>query len=328
MIREGDGARRRAGLLGYNDRLMPTTVAPASAPGPALDPHRLVRRRVVLAMVTLYVLWSSTYLAIRIAVESLPPFLMAGARFAVAGSVLYAALHLRGVAAPSLRQWRNAGLIGLFLVLGGNGLVTLAETTVHSGTAAILVSTSSLWTTMLGGFIGLPRRRLEWAGIAVGLSGVVLLHMQDLDHLGSPFGIGLVLTAAVLWASGSILSLRLDLPDAVMSTAVQMLVAGGAMLVLGALLGERIPHAPTPDSLWAFGYLIFVAMSGFTAYNYAIRHARPAVATSYVYVNPVLAVLLGALVLGEPITPTTVAAMAIIVSGVILVVLPGALRRK
>lgn len=271
-------------------------------------------------MATLYVLWSSTYLAIRIGVHELPPLGMAGWRFLVAGAILFGILLVRREPMPSPRQARNAAFIGLFLVVGGNGLVTVAEKTVASGTAAILVATSSLWTTLLAGFLGIRPRPLEWIGIAVGMAGIVLLNANDVSLETSAVGVALVLLASLLWAVGSILSLRLEMPKSgLMSTAVQMLGAGLVLAIASPLFGERLPVAPSTSALLAWGYLVFAGLAGFTAYNYALRNARPAVATSYVYVNPVLAVLLGAVILGESVTGFTIAAMGLVVAGVAFV---------
>lgn len=271
-------------------------------------------------MGTLYVLWSSTYLAIRIGVHELPPLGMAGWRFVTAGAMLLALLRARREPWPTRTQARNAAFIGLFLVVGGNGLVTVAEKTVASGTAAILVATSSLWTTLLAGFLGIRPRPLEWIGIAVGLAGIVLLNAKDVSLETSPIGVALVLLASLLWAAGSILSLRLDMPQSgLMSTAVQMLAAGLVLAGASPLFGERLPDAPSIDAILAWAYLVFAGLAGFTAYNYALRNARPAMATSYVYVNPVLAVLLGAVLLGESVTGYTVAAMGLIVAGIAFV---------
>lgn len=271
----------------------------------------------VLAMGTLYVLWSSTYLAIRIGVHELPPLGMAGWRFLVAGAILLAVLLIRKEALPTLSQARNAAFIGLFLVVGGNGLVTVAEKTVASGTAAILVATSSLWTTLLAGFLGIRPRPLEWIGIAVGMAGIVLLNAKNVSLETSPLGVSLVLLASLLWAAGSILSLRIEMPKSgLMSTAVQMLGAGLVLAVASPLFGESVPAAPSASAILAWAYLVLAGLAGFTAYNYALRNARPAVATSYVYVNPVLAVLLGAVMLGESVTGYTIAAMGLVVAGV------------
>ncbi len=285
-------------------------------------------RGVIVSMATLYVLWSTTYMAIAVAVETLPPFLMAGTRFLIAGVLFYAWLRMRGEKRPPMRQWVNAGVIGVFLLVGGNGFLTLAETSISSGTAAILVSTSSIWTTLFAGFAGMRPRPMEWLGIACGMTGVVLLNLNDTTLQASPIGAGLVLSGAMLWAAGSIISLRLEMPRSGMSTAVQLLVAGVVMLAASPFLGEELPAAPSAASLLAFVYLIGVSIAGFTAYNFALRNARPALATSYVYVNPMLAVTLGAVFLGEAVTASTLGAMAFVVTGVLLVIFARRLRRR
>ncbi|HQT94010.1 MAG TPA: drug/metabolite exporter YedA [Thermoanaerobaculaceae bacterium] len=274
---------------------------------------------IAAAMLAVYILWGSTYLAIRIALEGLPPFLMAGVRFLVAGGVLFVALWLRGAPAPSARQWRNAALVGGLLLLGGNGGVVVAEQWVASGLAALGVATVGLWSALFAGLWGQWPRRMEWVGLAVGFGGVALLSLEG-GLRASPAGAAALLVGTMSWALGSMWSRRLDLPSGLMAAAAEML-AGGAMLVaVGVGLREKIPSALAPRPLFALAYLIvFGSWIGFSAYLFLLRRVRPAAATSYAYVNPVIAMFLGVALGGETITAAEWAAMPVILAGVAIV---------
>ncbi len=271
-------------------------------------------------MLAVYLVWGSTYLAIRIALEGLPPFFMAGARFLVAGGVLFAVLWLRGAPAPSARQWRSAALVGGLLLLGGNGGVVVAEQWVASGLAALGVASVALWSALFAGLWGQWPRRMEWVGLAVGFGGVALLNLQG-GLRASPAGAAALLVGTMSWALGSMWSRRLDLPTGLMAGAAEML-AGGAMLVgVGVAWGEKVPSTLAPGPLLALAYLIvFGSWIGFSAYLFLLRRVRPATATSYAYVNPVIAVFLGVALGGETITGTEWAAMPVILAGVAIVV--------
>ena len=183
------------------------------------------------SFLALYLVWGSTYLFIRIGVESWPPMLMAGIRFVVAGSLLYGFLRWRGVPAPTWQQWKAAGLIGVLLLSCGNGGVTLAEHAgVASGVAALAVATVPLFTLLFGLFFGHRNTRLEWAGIALGLVGIGLLNLGS-NLQASPFGAALILFAAAAWAFGSVWSKSLPLPQGPMASAAEMLVGGAALLL-------------------------------------------------------------------------------------------------
>jgi drug/metabolite transporter (DMT)-like permease len=278
-----------------------------------------LRLPAVAALLAVYVLWGSTYLAIRFALEGVPPFLLAGVRFVVAGGVLLAVVWLRGAPAPTARQWRNSALIGGLLLLGGNGGVVVAEQWVASGLAALGVATVALWSALFAGVWGQWPRRLEWLGLAVGFAGVVLLNF-DGNLRGSPAGAVALLVATVSWAFGSMWSRHLDLPAGLSAPAAQMLAGGGLLLLAAALTGEVVPRAIPPRPLLALAYLVvFGSWIGFSAYLYLLRRVRPAVATSYAYVNPVVAMILGVGLAGERITPTEWLAMPVILSGVVLV---------
>ena len=290
------------------------TAAPVAR---AFDPKVLIP----LSLLTLYLVWGSTYLAIRIALESYPPFLLAGVRFLFAGVALYAFLRWRGMATPTRAQWRNAGLTSVLLLVFGNGLVCFAEQRVSSGIAAVAVSSMPLFAAMFGGLFGQWPSRRETVGLLVGFAGVIVLNLGS-GLSGEMLGAAALLVAAASWAFGSLWSKRQDMPAGPMNTAAQMLVASGVLLVLGFGLGERLPAAPTTQATLALAYLaLFGSIVAFSAYLYVLKHARPAVATSYAYVNPPVAVLFGVLVAGETVGPFDLVGMAIILAGVVVITL-------
>jgi drug/metabolite transporter (DMT)-like permease len=275
---------------------------------------------VVVALLAVYVVWGSTYLAIRVALEGFPPFLMAGLRFLVAGGVLYLVLRLRGAPAPGRTQWGGATVVGGLLLLGGNGGVVVAEQWVASGLAALGVATVALWSAIFSGLWGQWPRRLEWVGLAVGFGGVALLNLEG-NLRASPAGAIALLVATVSWAFGSMWSRHLDLPAGLMASAAEMLAGGSLLLVTSVVVGEKVPRALGARPLLALAYLVvFGSWVGFSAYIYLLRRVRPTVATSYAYVNPVIAMALGVAFAGEHITPTEWVAMPVILAGVALVV--------
>ncbi len=276
----------------------------------------------ILALFVLYIVWGSTYFAIRLGVESWPPLMMAGLRFLLAGLILFAVLIWRGQPLPGRRAVINACLIGILLLAIGNGLVTLAEhQQVPSGLAAVMVATVPLFAMCFSRLFGIRTRKIEWLGILVGLCGIVLLNSGG--HLaGNPLGAVLVLIAALSWAFGSVLGSRITLPQGAMAGAVEMLVAGVVLLLASLFSGERLTAIPDLQGFLALGYLmLFGSIIAINAYMYLIRNVTPAVATSYAYVNPVVAVLLGTSFGGESLSPIEWLALAIIIFAVVLVTL-------
>ncbi|MBN8726551.1 MAG: drug/metabolite exporter YedA [Xanthomonadales bacterium] len=291
---------------------------------PALPSTR--RLLVPLALLALYFIWGSTYFAIRVGLESWPPFLMAALRFLYAGAALYAFLRWRGMAAPTRSQWLNSTVTGTLLLGLGNGLVCFAEQTVASGLAAVTVASMPLFAAVFGGLYGQWPARREWVGLAIGFAGVVLLNLGG-SIGGTPLGALALLAAAASWAFGSIWSRRRDMPPAAMNTAAQMLTGGAVLLAFSLLVGERWPEAPALSANLAIAYLAIAgSLVAFSAYLYLLNAVRPALATSYAYVNPPVAVLIGALLGGEAVHALDIAAMAIILGGVALIAL-GRTRR-
>ena len=295
-----------------------SSVSATTAPTHRLTDPRLL---VPLGLLALYVIWGSTYLGIRFALESYPPFLLAGVRFLGAGIALYAFLRWRGMAAPTPVQWRNAAFTGLLLLGFGNGLVCFAEERVSSGIAAVAVASMPLFAALFTGMYGQWPNRRESIGLVIGFVGVIVLNLGS-SLSGSRLGAIALLVAAMCWAFGSAWSRRRDMPQGPMNTAAQMLTASVALLLFGFLSGERLPAHPTMHATLALIYLaVFGSIVAFSAYLYVLKHARPALATSYAYVNPPVAVLLGILLAGEQLGPYDLLGMAIILGGLVVITL-------
>ena len=296
---------------------------PAATSSVLLTPRVLVP----LALLGVYLLWGSTYLAIRIGLGGYPPFLMASLRFIIAGGLLFIVLRWRGVAAPTLRQWMNCAICGTLLLGFGNGLVCYAEQTVASGIAAVAVASMPLFVALFAGLYRQWPQRLEWIGLLVGFAGVVMLNFGG-DLRGSPLGALALLAAAASWAFGSVWSRRQDMPHPVMSTAAQMLCGSVVLALASWICGEHFVTTPSLDATLAVGYLVVAgSLLGFSAYIYLLHHVRPALATSYAYVNPPVAVLIGVLLGGESVRPLDIAGMVVILAGVIAITLAKSKRQ-
>ena len=281
------------------------------------------RALVALALLALYVIWGSTYLAVRIAVETFPAFLMSGTRFVIAGGVLFMLARSRGSATPTRRQWVNAVKIGALLMGGGMGLVAFAEQEVGSGLAALMVTAMPLWAALFSGLFGRWSTKQEWLGLIIGFGGVVLLNLEG-DLRANPLSALALVAATVCWAFGSMWSQRLDLPKGLMGSAAEMLMGGLVLLAAGLVTGQvqQLTQFPSLPSLLATLYLIvFGSLIAYTTYMWLLGNVRPAMATSYAYVNPVVAVMLGVGLAGETMSPLGFIAMPIILAGVALVAL-------
>ena len=277
--------------------------------------------RLIVSLVALYLFWSTTYLAIRIAITELPPLLMAGARYSAAALVLLVVARRRGAAWPRADQWVRVVPAGALLFLCGNGFVVLAEQSVSSGGAAVVCATMPLWTGVLAALGGERPSWREWLSLGIGFIGVLVL-MGGPSLAGEPLHLFLIVLSPICWALGSVLSRRQSQAwgtGAAMTSAMQMLTGGALLVVAGMLHGEHVPaHASAGSWLAVVYLLVFGSLIGFTAYNWLLRHARPVVATSYAYVNPVLAVLLGAAISGEALGATTLIANVLIVGAIAL----------
>ena len=274
------------------------------------------------ALLAVYLVWGSTYYAIRVALEGYPPFLMGGVRFVLAGGLLFLGMRLRGAPGLTARQWGLAAAVGTLLFGVGNGGVVYAEQTVASGLTAILIASVSLWATLFGGLFGTWPTRRQWLGLGVGMTGLFLLNLGG-DLQGNTTGVVVLLVASMSWAFASVWSRRLALPAGLQASAAYMLGGGLSLLLMAVLHGERLPHPVNPTATLALGYLVlFGALVGFTAYMFLVQHTSPVVATSYAYVNPVVAVLLGVTLGAEQIGRGTLGALAVVLGGVALVALP------
>ena len=284
------------------------------------------RTQIALAFAAVYIVWGSTYLAILYAIQTLPPMLMAGARFIIAGSIVHVFARRRGAPPPERRHWIPATIIGGLMLLMGNGGVVLAERTVPSGLTALIVASVPLWVALFGalGEHGrLPRGRRALALIA-GFGGVALL-VSDHGFAGGELGgMVLVIIASASWAAGSLYSRTATRPaDPFMSTSLQMLCGGGLLLLAGTLSGEwgalHLDHV-SAASVAAVVYLIlFGSLIGFTAYAWLLQTVSPTMAATYAYVNPVVAMLLGWIFAGEQLSLNTLIGAAIIVASVVLI---------
>lgn len=284
-----------------------------------------LRGKALVAYLLVCVFWGSTYLAIRIGVAELPPFLFAGSRFVVAGTVLLtAALALGGTLPRDWPSWRTQGLVGLFLLLGGNTFVVWAEQFTPSGIASLFVVTVALWLALFdalmpGGGTRLSPRILS--GLALGLFGTILLvGATPAQILAADLRGPLALTlASASWAFGSVLFKRQPgrVASPYIAASMQMVIGGAAVTLLGLARGEASRWHVSAAGLGALAYLIvFGSIVGYTSYFYALRHAPPAIVGTYAYVNPVIAVLLGWLILDEALGPRTFVAMALILGAV------------
>lgn len=286
----------------------------------------------VLALGIVYLVWGSTYLAIRIAVEGMPPFLMAGMRFAVASAIMILAGLMMRQDRPSWREIAGSSMVGLFLLLGGNGLVVWAEQFVASGLAALLVASVPLWILALEAVLpgGNRPTRLGTVGVLLGFFGVIALMWPQLatgEH-HALWAQGLVLVGTFLWALGTLLGRRVPLPSSgIYNSAFQMLAASIGFLVVSFGFGEpfRVVWADVPPQAWgALGYLVIAGSCiAFSAFAWLVRNARPDLVSTYAYVNPVVAVALGALILAEPVDVWVLGGAVLIVASVALVVKGG-----
>lgn len=287
------------------------------------------RAQILANFAAVYVVWGSTYLAIRFAIETIPPLLMAGIRFLVAGSVLYAWARARGAERPSRVNWRAALVAGALLLFGGNGAVVWAEQLVPSGIAALLVATVPIWMVLVEWLAhrgGRPSAGVV-AGLVLGLGGLaVLVGPSALMGGGgvAPLGAAVLTIGSIAWAVGSLYTRHAPLPRLpLLSTAMEMLAGGAVLVVVSLVSGEAArlhPHAVTARSLVALGYLVvFGSLVGFTAYVWLLNNVQPTLVSTYAYVNPIVAVFLGWAIAGEPITARTIVASAIIIAAVALI---------
>ncbi len=289
------------------------------------------RARVIAAFGAVYVLWGSTYLAIRFGVETIPPFLMAGTRHLVAGLLLYAWMRASGAPRPTGRHWRSAVSIGGLMLLGGNGLVTWAEQRVPSGLAALIVASVPIWMAVLAA--AEKRRRPSGfviAGLAIGLAGIGLLVVPG--RLGGervdPLGAAALMIAALSWSIGSLYARRAPLPSSTLTAVSMEMIGGGCLLWITGLVlreGSRLDLAAvSARSALSLAYLIvFGSLVGFSAYVWLLKVSTPARVSTYAYVNPIVAVVLGTVLAGEALTLRIALAAFGILAAVALIIRHG-----
>jgi drug/metabolite transporter (DMT)-like permease len=288
------------------------------------------KARLLIAFAAVYLIWGSTYLGIRWAIETMPTFLMAGARFLVAGAILYAWGRLRGGPKPTAANWRDATIIGTLLLLGGNGGVVWAEQYVPSGLTALVVATEPLWVVLLDWMRphGTRPTTGEAFGLALGFGGVVLL-IGPTSVGGAhvdPVSAGVLVLATLAWASGSLYARGANLPrNPLLTTGMNMLAGGAILTLVGTAMGQwgavHFTAISWRSALSLLYLIVFGAIVGFTAYLWILKEATLATASTYAYVNPVVAVFLGWALAGEAITPRVVTAASVIVGSVVIITL-------
>ncbi|MBV9618473.1 MAG: EamA family transporter [Verrucomicrobia bacterium] len=288
--------------------------------------------QVVLAFAALYVIWGSTYLGILFAIQSIPPFLMAGARFFLAGLIMFVIARTVGPLRSTWAEWRTALIVGACLLVGGNGGVTISEKFIETGLASLIVATVPIYITLLGWLFGMtPRPQpIVWLGLAGGFFGVALLLGPALRFSGNggshpAIGMSILLVGSFLWSAGSLYSRTAKHSASPFLAAAQQMFCGGVLLIIVGLCGgegkQFHPANVTTLSLWAFGYLVLVgAIIGYTAYFWLLRHCDPAKVATYAYVNPIVAVMLGALFAHETVMLRTLLAAVLIIGSVALII--------
>jgi drug/metabolite transporter (DMT)-like permease len=289
-----------------------------------------MKLRIWSALIAVYICWGSTYLAIRFAVETMPPFLMAATRFLIPGAILFIWRRASGDRGPTRLEWRSAAIVGTFLLLLGNGSVVWAEQRVVSSIAALLVSTAPLWMVLIDA-VRPGGRRPNWqtaAGVLVGFFGILLL-VGPLELAGNrqsidPIGLAVLLMAAFFWAVGSLYNRGARLPASpLLGTGMEMLAGGAGLLVLGTLTGEWSQlqlSAITARSLWSLAYLIvFGSLIGYASYTWLLRAAPTPLVSTYAYVNPLIAVFIGSLLAQEPLNARILLSALVIIGAVALI---------
>jgi drug/metabolite transporter (DMT)-like permease len=298
------------------------------------------RTIVIVAFAALYVIWGSTYLGIRFAIETIPPFLMAGARFVLAGVIMYAIAWSQGIGKSSWANWRTSLIIGACLLLAGNGGVTISEKYIDSGLAALIVAIVPIYIVLLGWMTGMAPKPtpLMWLALVGGFVGVGILfgpvlRFSSNDGQHPAIGISILLVSSFIWSAGSLYSRVAKHAASPFLTAAQQMLCGGMLLLfVGIATGElRRLHLGSISmlSVASFIYLVIIgAVVGYTAYIWLLRHCEPAKVATYAYVNPIVAVLLGTLFAGETVTMRTLIAAALIIGSVALVITAQQLRSR
>jgi drug/metabolite transporter (DMT)-like permease len=286
--------------------------------------------RAWVALIAVYIVWGSTYLAIRFTVETIPPFLSAGIRFLVSGAILYIFSRLRGDPSPRKIEWRSAAIIGLLLLLGGNGGLVWAEQRIPSGIASLFIATTPLWMVLIDSLRpnGVRANRLTWLGVIIGFIGIALLANPWQSHTDSPaldpIGMVVLVLAALSWSIGSLYSRKASLPSSsLLGTGMEMLTGAVGLFAFSAVVGEWSAFNPSAVSMKSLGGLIYLiifgSFIGFVAYTWLLRNAPTPIVSTYAYVNPVVALLLGSVIANEQLDSQDIISALIILSGVVLI---------
>jgi drug/metabolite transporter (DMT)-like permease len=309
------------------------------------------RSVVIIAFAALYLIWGSTYLGIRFSIETIPPLLMAGARFVLAGMIMYAVAWSQGsllrrsgcegrIGESNWRNWRTSLIIGACLLLGGNGGVTISEKYIESGLAALIVAIVPIYIVLLGWLTGMAPRPtpVMWMGLAGGFLGVGTLfgpglHFHSTAGRNPAIGISILLVTSFIWSAGSLYSRVAKHAASPFLTAAQQMICGGILLLVAGIIAGELPrfHPGSVSllSLGSFIYLVLIgAVVGYTAYIWLLRHCDPAKVATYAYVNPIVAVLLGTFFAGETVTVRTLIAAALIIGSVALIITAQQLRAR
>lgn len=290
---------------------------------------RASRAQIIAAFASIYIIWGSTYLAIRYAIETIPPFIMGGTRFLVSGVLLYIWARHRSAPRPTKLHWRNAIIAGGFLLLGGNGAVVWAEQFVPSGLTALLVSILPFWLVIIEG-VRPPRRRPSGAvlvGLVLGFIGIiVLVGPGNIGGHGDvrPLGALVLILGSLSWAIGSFWSRDAELPESgLLTTGIEMLSGGALLIIVGVLSGELsqfdVLHVSRASAIGLLYLITFGSLLGFTSYIWLLDKVSPAHLGTYAYVNPIVAVLLGWAIAGERLSVRTAVAAAIVICAVALI---------
>jgi drug/metabolite transporter (DMT)-like permease len=289
-----------------------------------------MKTKIWIALLALYIVWGSTYLAIRFAVETIPPFMSAGMRFLISGAILFIWRRAAGDAMPTARQWRSTAVVGILLLLGGNGLVSFAEQRIASGIAALIVGTVPLWLVLIealrpGGVRPIPAAIL---GLLIGFGGIYLLVGPTELSAGNlqfdTLGTITVILASLLWSIGSIYSRSADMPSSsLMATSAEMLTGSAALFVVSGLLGEwrnfDLAAVSTPSWLGLAYLITFGSLIGFVSYGWLLKNAPISLVATYAYVNPLVAVFMGAWLAEEVLNARILTAALIIIGSVVLI---------
>jgi drug/metabolite transporter (DMT)-like permease len=271
---------------------------------------------IAACLVAVYIIWGTTYFAIKVGVAGMPPLFLIGTRFVTAGTLLLGWQHLRGQPLPTLRQWRGAALIGVLLIVGGNGGVALAERSVSSGATVALISVMPLATALWSGLLGEWPRRLEWTAIVLGAVGAALMLMGR-DLRANAADTAILLSAVCSWSLGTVLSRRIEVPGGPTGFGAEMLMGGIVCLAASIGFGEHPVRLPPPGALAAWLYLVVCgSLIAFSAYRYLVERVSPTLAATYAYVNPPVGLLVGWQLGNESFSPRLLLGLPIVLAAV------------